>query len=193
MREYPKHLFESKKFDDGTEIIRWIGYGVYSAWFAAEGEYSLFEWLKKLRDIMKTVPLLTASQVEEYTYWHGKQYRDYVIKYHHFAAWNQEREEWSIKQFGTSAERSAVGPAKHMAKECKELIDSFEKRDIESAKGEAIDMVFLAFDVCQRLGMEIDEITRRACDKLAINKNREWQKTSATEPVEHKREIHEPI
>ena len=111
-----------------------------------------------------------------------------------------EQAAWSEATFGPTSERGAVGPLKHLEKEAKEarteaewLRDNPGKFDgiagkTRELKVEIADCLFLTFDAARRAGMTLTDLLDTAFDKLEVNKNRTWQRTSEDGPVEHVRD-----
>lgn len=92
---------------------------------------------------------------------------------------------WSRETFGSVEERGPIGPVKHLKEEQKEVVEALEVGDIEKAKRELVDCLFLVFDAMDRAGMSWCQIWDYANAKLAENRNRVWGKPSKDEPVKH--------
>lgn len=111
--------------------------------------------------------------------------------------------EWSQATFGSDKERGPAGPLKHMAKEVKEAIAEVAAGDAcvdETDKKihrhelliELVDLQFLIFDATRRAGFGYGQLVAGCTQKLEINKNRQWQKPTTDEPVEHVRDGEQP-
>jgi hypothetical protein len=89
--------------------------------------------------------------------------------------------EWSQEVFGNDAERGPIGALKHLSKEVDEVLEN-PKDLIEYA-----DLLFLVFDATRRAGYDIWDLYYACMTKLAINKQRTWDKPTSDEPAEHVR------
>ncbi len=95
--------------------------------------------------------------------------------------WN-EHAEWSQATFGTDAVRGPLGALRHLEKEAREA-----QADITD-RVEYADCLLLTLDAARRAGMSLDDLLDTAFEKLAVNKQRTWQKpTSDDMPIEHAR------
>src|SRR5215469_8931895 len=94
---------------------------------------------------------------------------------------------WSNKVFGTELERGPLGPARHLLKEVQEeLIPAIESGAESSVvHEEVIDCLFLIVDTARRAKLDPFTLIERAFEKLEVNRQREWQKPTSDEPVEH--------
>ncbi len=97
--------------------------------------------------------------------------------------WNAQSD-WSQATFGLDSVRGPIGPLKHLAKEAKEASE---------APGDIIeyaDLLFLVVDATRRAGFTARQLLDACFEKLAVNRQRTWQKpTSPDEAVEHVREV----
>jgi hypothetical protein len=95
--------------------------------------------------------------------------------------WNAQSE-WSQATFGTDAERGPIGPLKHLEKEAREA------QEHPTDPFEFADCLFLVFDSARRAGFTLDQLTRFCWQKLEINKQRKYPKTTdMNAAVEHER------
>lgn len=90
-----------------------------------------------------------------------------------------EHAEWSQHQFG---DVSAIGPAKHLAKEALEVADA------PSDVIEHADCWMLLWDMQRRAGISDADLAAAISQKLAINKARVWPAPKEGEAREHKRD-----
>jgi len=90
-----------------------------------------------------------------------------------------EHAEWSQRQFGNV---SAIGPAKHLAKEALEVADA------PSDVIEHADCWMLLWDMQRRAGISDADLAAAIGQKLAINKARVWPAPKEGEAREHKRD-----
>ena len=95
-----------------------------------------------------------------------------------------EHAEWSQATFGNVG---PVGPLKHLSKEALEA--AAEPGDLS----EWADMQFLLWDAQRRAGITDEQITQAMIDKLAVNKQREWQEPKDGEPRLHIKEQPAPV
>lgn len=86
---------------------------------------------------------------------------------------------WSDATFGYI---SAIGPARHLAKEAQEVVDN--PRDIT----EYVDCQFLIWDMIRRAGWTADEFATAAEAKMEVLKQRKWGKIVDGQAVEHIRD-----
>lgn len=91
-----------------------------------------------------------------------------------------EHAEWSQKSFG---DVSAVGPAKHLAKEAMEV--AADPNDIM----EHVDCQFLLWDMQRRAGFTDAEIIAAMAKKMPILKSRKYPPPKEGEPREHERAL----
>lgn len=102
----------------------------------------------------------------------------------------EEYAKWSEETFGSTSERGALGPVRHLKKEVQELLDHLEQKgefDLE----EASDCVFLLFDAVRRAGHTYNDLTEKCFWKLGKNKTRVWVRTAPGMPIEHLRGIND--
>ena len=90
-----------------------------------------------------------------------------------------EHAEWSQRQFGNV---SAIGPAKHLAKEALEVADA------PSDVIEHADCWMLLWDMQRRAGISDADLAAAISQKLEINKARVWPAPKEGEAREHKRD-----
>lgn len=89
---------------------------------------------------------------------------------------------WSRITFGPDQQRGPRGPLEHLEKE------------VAEAKAKPFDLVeyadcqHLIFDAARRAGYTYEQFVEACFNKLAINMNRKWQKSTDDAPVEHVRE-----
>ncbi|HBZ3608677.1 TPA: DUF550 domain-containing protein [Klebsiella pneumoniae] len=95
-----------------------------------------------------------------------------------------EHAEWSQATFGNVG---PVGPLKHLSKEALEA--AAEPGDLS----EWADMQFLLWDAQRRAGITDEQITQAMINKLAVNKQREWQEPKDGEPRLHIKEQPAPV
>lgn len=108
--------------------------------------------------------------------------------------WN-EHAEWSQATFGTDRERGPLGPAKHLQKEIKEVLEHLEVDTTfnpDKLLEEYADCLFLLFDTTRRAGFTLHELIDKAFWKLAKNKTRIWVRNpNPDEPTEHTRGVND--
>lgn len=97
-----------------------------------------------------------------------------------FEEFFQEKNEWSLKTFGTPEQRGPMGPIKHLELEIGEI------KDNPGDLMEYVDCIFLIFDAAYRAGFGYKRILAACWEKLAINKARRWPPiTVGDEPQLH--------
>lgn len=120
-------------------------------------------------DVLDVQPAPDAAQVR--------------AKADYLAMLRKEHAEWSQAQFG---DVSAIGPAKHLAKEAIEV--AADPTDaIEHA-----DCWMLLWDMQRRAGITDDQLAEAIKTKLAINKARIWPEPKEGEAREHDRALITP-
>ena len=82
----------------------------------------------------------------------------------------KERDEFSFGTFGTPEARGCEPPLLHLQDEIQELIDNPDD-NMEWA-----DCFLLLIDAARRKGHSLDDLLDFALAKLAINRNRKWEK-----------------
>jgi len=93
--------------------------------------------------------------------------------------------DWSDATFGEGQRNPAI--LYHLKKEVQELIDEFEKTEIDEFKklGEYADCFMLLLDSARKYGISAGHLIRITREKLEINKKREWGKPDENGVVEH--------
>jgi hypothetical protein len=164
--------------------MKWLNAGVESAEINLGPQPTAFDWWNAQHQCIGQVyHRLHPSIVDDFADWTERvnKHREHLAS--SFLSWDDHREAWSRDTFGTNAVRGPDGPAKHLEKEIREF---FNETDPEKRKMEVIDIIFLAFDMATRSGMDFHEITGKLHGKLRINQEREWPKSqNPNEPVEH--------
>lgn len=109
---------------------------------------------------------------------------------------------WSQQTFGLDRDRGPIGPLRHLEKEVKEAIDEvynpeqgslvidsygLQKVVDTGLHMEIVDCFFLVTDAARRSGLDYNQFMDLVDQKLEINKNRTWNKSTTDEPVEHDR------
>ena len=99
--------------------------------------------------------------------------------------WHSTRHNWSQETFGSSEDRSSLGPLKHLAKEVEEALIEPDKakRLVEYA-----DCLHLIFDAADRDGFSLGDVLTACEEKLKLNMARVWPKPgkdNSSEPIEH--------
>ena len=98
-----------------------------------------------------------------------------------FEALAADHAAWSQSTFGSDAVRDWTGPLAHLGKELREI----EAQPMD--REEWADALLLLLDASRRAGFNAQGLLLAAEYKLAINKNRDWQKPNADGSVEHDR------
>lgn len=89
--------------------------------------------------------------------------------------------QWSQSTFGSDKERGPLGPIRHLKKEAEEL----EANPYDAS--EYADALLLVFDASRRAGIDFPALVRATAAKMEVNRQREWPKGEADQPIEHKR------
>jgi len=87
-----------------------------------------------------------------------------------------EHAKWSQETFGAV---TAIGPAKHLAKEALEFAD--QPTDVS----ELADCQMLLWDMQRRAGISDEALAQAIQIKLAVNQARQWPAPTEGEPIEH--------
>jgi len=102
--------------------------------------------------------------------------------------WHERRHNWSQKTFGSSEDRSSLGPLRHLLKEVQEAIAECDK---SKRLTEYADCLHLIFDAADRDGFSLEDVLTACEEKLKVNMQRVWPEPSSDSPVEHTRDENE--
>lgn len=100
--------------------------------------------------------------------------------------WHSTRHNWSQQTFGSSEDRSSLGPLRHLLKEVEEAI---AETDHAKRLVEYVDCLHLIFDAADRDGFSLDSLLTACEEKLKVNMNRVWPKpdvSNSEAPIEHR-------
>ena len=87
--------------------------------------------------------------------------------------------EWSVKTFGSDADRGPIGALRHLEKE------AAEAQGNPTDSSEYADCLLLILDASRRAGIGLAELINAAAKKMEVNKSRRWPEPTPDEPVEH--------
>jgi len=91
---------------------------------------------------------------------------------------------WSYEIFGTSKDR-VLPNAKHMSEEALEVLDAIQNGTTEEVGQELADVVQLAYDIADRLDLNLDYEIQK---KMLIVRNRKWLPPDADGLIKHVKE-----
>lgn len=97
--------------------------------------------------------------------------------------------QWSNRTFGDEAERSELGPIRHLKKEVREAEQAFLDNGRRSAqvKEEVVDLFLLVLDAARRAGFSPHTLIVAAFAKLLKCKGRVYRKVPEGQASEHDR------
>lgn len=96
---------------------------------------------------------------------------------------------WCRATFGKAPERGPTGPAKHLVKEAKELLEALgpegQLTSQAAIESELADCQILIWDIAYRCGLDFEGLAGVTKRKLAVCRTRNYSKPAGDEVCEH--------